>query len=193
MVPDRSGGLTVASSLSGSSQYRSSGWMPYRLNKIKALRVNSESDRSWNGGAAMFYYLGIGLTIISNVFYHIFQKAIPNNVNPVISLIVTYLTAAAACLLILPFYHGQNGIIASLKQVTWASMALGIAIIGLEAGFLLAYRAGWEISLAAGVSNVMVAVLLVPIGLLFYREALTPQNIIGIVLCVGGLVLIQLK
>lgn len=138
------------------------------------------------------YYLGIGLTIVSNVLYHIFQKSIPGTVNPVISLIVTYVTATCACLLMIPLLPGQPTNIAVLKQVHWASIALGFAIIGLEAGFLLAYRAGWKISLAAGVSNVLVAAMLVLIGLLFYREHLTLQNIIGVVLCLAGLILIQL-
>ncbi len=144
-----------------------------------------------NGGILLLYYLSIGLTIISNVLYHIFQKAIPSAVNPVAALLVTYLTASAACLIALPFYHGETGILESFRQINWASIALGIAIIGLEAGFLLAYRSGWDISLAAGLSNVAVAVLLLPIGLLFYREQLSMSNITGIILCLGGLFLIQ--
>jgi len=80
------------------------------------------------------YYFGIGLTIVSNILYHVFQKSIPGNVNPIISLIVTYLTAALACILILPFFPGQTGFQLALKQINWASIALGFAIIGLEAG-----------------------------------------------------------
>jgi multidrug transporter EmrE-like cation transporter len=82
--------------------------------------------------------------------------------------------------------------LAIFKQIHWASIALGFSIIGLEAGFLLAYRAGWKISLAAGIANAIVAALLVVIGLVFYREQLTLQNIIGIALCLAGLLLIQL-
>jgi len=141
----------------------------------------------------MNYYFGIGLTIISNILYHIFQKSIPGSINPIVSLIITYLTAAFACILILPFVPGQTGLQVTLKQINWASIALGFAIIGLEAGFLFAYRAGWQISLAAGISNVIVTVLLVVIGLIFYREQLSPQNIAGVVLCLIGLILVQLK
>lgn len=137
-------------------------------------------------------YLGIGLAVVSNVLYHIFQKSIPSNINPLVTLVVTYLTAAIACLLALPFFQGNGSGIAFYKQIHWASIALGFSIIGLEAGFLLAYRAGWKISLAAGVANVVVAALLVGVGLLFYREQLTLQNIIGVVLCLVGLLLIQI-
>ncbi len=141
----------------------------------------------------MNFYFGIGLTVLSNILYHVFQKSIPGNVNPMVSLIVTYLTAAVACILFLPFMPGQAGTLAAFKQVNWASIALGFAIIGLEAGFLLAYRAGWQISLAAGVSNVMVTALLVLVGLIFYQDHLSPQNITGVVLCLVGLTLMQLK
>jgi uncharacterized membrane protein len=141
----------------------------------------------------MSYYLGIGLTVIANILYHVFQKSIPGNVNPLGSLIVTYLTAALACILIFPFIPGQTGVGAAFKQVNWASIALGFAIIGLEAGFLIAYRAGWQISLAAGISNVIVSALLVFVGLLFYHEHLSLQNITGVALCIAGLMLMQLK
>ena len=142
----------------------------------------------------MNYYFGIGFTILSNLLYHVFQKAIPGNINPIASLIVTYLTAALACILVFPFIPpGQTGVLAAFKELNWASIALGFAIIGLEAGFLFAYRAGWQISLAAGVSNVIVTALLVVIGLVFYREHLNLQNITGVVLCLIGLVLIQQK
>lgn len=140
----------------------------------------------------MNYYFGIILAIVSNVFYHICQKSIPNQINPFTTLVVTYFTAGIACLVALPFFSGYGSIFTIYKQIHWASIALGFSIIGLEAGFLLAYRAGWKISLAAGIANAIVAALLVVIGLVFYREQLTLQNIIGIALCLAGLLLIQL-
>lgn len=140
----------------------------------------------------MNYYFGIVLAIISNVFYHICQKSIPGHINPFTTLVVTYFTAGIACLVTLLFVNGHGSALAIFKQIHWASIALGFSIIGLEAGFLLAYRAGWKISLAAGIANAIVAALLVVIGLVFYREQLTLQNIIGIALCLAGLLLIQL-
>src|SRR5713226_5766297 len=100
------------------------------------------------------FYFSITLTIISNALYHVFQKLTPTNVNPMLALAVTYITAAVICLLLLPFYPLSSNLIESLRQLNWASFALAFAIIGLELGFLLAYRAGWNISLGAIVSNV---------------------------------------
>ena len=139
------------------------------------------------------YYFALGLTIIANLFYHFSQKYTPSNVNPIVSLIITYGVAIIFCLIILPFYPGGESLMASVRKVNWASFSLAIAIVGLELGYLLAYRAGWEVSLAALVSNVTFTILVIPIGLLWMQETLSLVNIIGILLCIAGLVLVNLK
>lgn len=139
------------------------------------------------------YYLAIALTIVANIFYHIFQKSTPSNANPIFSLMITYLTAAVVCMIILPFYPGGESLIDSYRKVSWVSVGLGVAIVGLEFGFLLAYRVGWNISIAGMFSNVAVSLLLIPVGLLFYHEKLTLPNILGIGLCFGGITLINYK
>jgi uncharacterized membrane protein len=92
-----------------------------------------------------------------------------------------------------PFYPNQSGIVANIKSLNWASYALGLAIVGLEAGFIIAYRMGWQISLAGIISNIAVAILLIPIGLFFFKETFSLTNIIGIILCIFGLVLVNYK
>jgi uncharacterized membrane protein len=66
---------------------------------------------------------------------------------------------------------------------------LGIALIGIEFGFLMAYRNGWSVSVAPTFSNVTLALILAPVGLLFLQERLSWQNFLGLGLCVVGLVL----
>jgi drug/metabolite transporter (DMT)-like permease len=137
------------------------------------------------------YYTSMALTVLSNVLYHIFQKFTPGAVNPLLSLAVTYGTAMILCLALLPLFPLQSGLAASLRGLSWTSFALALAITGLELGFLLAYRAGWNISLGPAVSNVLVAMLLLPIGLLLFREKLSIVNGIGVAACLVGLVLIN--
>lgn len=141
----------------------------------------------------MIYYIPIIITIVANVLYHILQKSTPSGVNPFISLTATYVTAAILCLTLAPLYSSGEGLVASFKALNWVSYALGAAIIGLEIGFLLAYRADWDISKAALISNSAVTLLLIPIGLLFFRERITFVNIAGIALCVTGLLMINQK
>ena len=139
------------------------------------------------------YYFAIGIVIVSNVLYHICQKSTPGSVNPVVALSVTYATALVCSVMLLPLFPLQDGILGSFKKLNWASVALGIAIVGIEFGFLLAYRAGWDISIAQFFATVMITLVLLPIGLLFYQEKLSLINIFGILLCIGGFVLINYK
>jgi drug/metabolite transporter (DMT)-like permease len=139
------------------------------------------------------YWLSIALAVLANVFYHIIQKKTPLGANPALTLSMTYLAAAVICFVAFLVLPGREGLAVEFKRLNWTAAALGIAIIGLELGFLLAYRAGWNVSTAAMVANVAVAVLLVPVGLLLFKEELKPVNWIGVVLCIAGLLCMAKK
>lgn len=141
----------------------------------------------------MFYYLPVGLTVVANVLYHVFLKVTPASVNPLVSLFVTYLVAAGATAVIYLLFPETGPLADAVKGLNWASYALGLAIVGLEVGFFLAYRAGWNISLAGLVSSTTVSLLLIPVGLLAFRESLTATNMIGVALCLIGLILVNYK
>ena len=115
----------------------------------------------------------------------------PQNINPMLALIITYLTAAVLCVFILIFTLKGQSLAVELGKLNWAPIALGVAIFGLELGFFLAYRVGWNISLGALISNISVSVLLIPIGVAVYKEAISTQTAAGIILCIIGLILIN--
>jgi uncharacterized membrane protein len=139
------------------------------------------------------FYFSILLTVISNVLYHIFQKLIPQGANPFLSLAVTYATAFFACAIYLLIFPPAGGLVMALKQTNWTSAALGLAIIGLELGYLIAYRVGWNISLAGIVSSTGVGLILIPVGLMAFKEKMTPINAIGVAFCLIGLVLVNYR
>ncbi|MDX9990567.1 MAG: EamA family transporter [Anaerolineales bacterium] len=139
---------------------------------------------------SMMFLFSASLAILASTLYHVFQKNTPGDVNPALSLLVTYATAAVATLGLLVFYPPQN-LGQDLAKLNWASYALGLGIVGLELGILLAYRAGWQISLLGLVVNIAAALLLLPVGLIFFREKLTPLNLLGIGLCILGLILVN--
>jgi len=138
------------------------------------------------------FILSILIAVLSNVFYHLTLKFTPNNVNPAVSLFVTYSVAALLCLALFCVFPLQEGLMKNLKSLNWTSYVLGLAILGLEVAFLFAYRSGWEISLAALVVNSSVSVLLLPLGYVLFREALTPVNLLGALLAIAGLVMVNL-
>src|SRR5687768_18554606 len=83
------------------------------------------------------FWFSIGLTVLSNVIYHMAQKLTPSQANPMLSLAVTYVLAVIVSVVLLPFFPLQGGLVASMRQLNWSAAALALAVVGLELGFLL--------------------------------------------------------
>ncbi len=139
------------------------------------------------------FYFSIALATVCTALYHIVQKLTPADANPALTLAITYSTSAVLSLALLFIYPLKDGLGASFKQLNWTSVGLGVVLVGLELGFLLAYRANWNLSYAGLIANVIVALIFVPIGLLAFKERVTVTNIVGVLVCVVGLVLVNLK
>ena len=140
----------------------------------------------------MFIYVfSIVLIVVSNIIYNIAQKSTPQTANPFAALLVTYLTAIIITFIAFMFNKSDKGFIQSFADLNWTSIVLGVAILGLEFGYLLAYRAGWNISVGSLVANIFLAVSLIPIGIIFYHEGFDLNKVIGAGLCIAGLVLIN--
>jgi len=88
------------------------------------------------------YLFSIVLIVALNIFYNISQKSTPEKANPFGALLISYLVAALLTGLALLFFRTNGSVIQSFKQLNWTSLVLGISIVGLELGFLMAYRAG---------------------------------------------------
>ncbi len=140
----------------------------------------------------MFMYVfSIVLIVASNILYNVSQKSIPENANPFSALFMTYLVAILLTIVIFIFNKTDKSFFQSFKDLNWTSIALGVSIVGLEFGYLMAYRAGWKISLGSLVANIALALMLIPIGILFYKEGFDVNKIIGAAFCVIGLILIN--
>ena len=139
------------------------------------------------------FYFSITLAILSSALYHFSQKLIPANVHPIVSVIVTYFVSLLLCLVLLVFLPPENGLVAAFKQLNWATFLLAFSLVGLEVGFLLVYRSGWQIGLAAVLVNVVASLILVPLAIFVFKDKLSPVNIIGILVCLAGLVMLNWK
>lgn len=139
------------------------------------------------------YIWPIALVVLSNTLYQVCAKSVPEGVNPLASLTVTYLVGAAVSCALYYILNRNADLIREIRQTNWAPIVLGVVIVGLEIGFIYAFRAGWQISTAQLVSSALVAVALAFVGYLFYHEALTWNRIAGIIVCLAGLVLINLR
>ena len=82
---------------------------------------------------------------------------------------------------------------AEVKPLNWASIGLAIAIVGIEFGFLLTYRAGWNLGIAAVLTNVIASLILVPVAIFLFKDKISWMNILGILVCLAGLVMLNWK
>ena len=136
------------------------------------------------------FYLPILLMILGTTFYHVAQKSVPAQVNPMFSLAMNYVTALIGTALLIPLYPTRTAGPWSLKGINWASCAVGVSIVAVELSVLLAYRTGWRVSILSVIGNTASALLLVGIGLLFFHEHLSAKTVAGVALCLVGLGLI---
>lgn len=142
----------------------------------------------------MFAYIWpVALVVLSNTFYQICAKSVPDGMNPLASLTVTYLIGAAVSCAMYYLLNRNANLIREFRLLNWAPFVLGIVIVGLEVGFIYAFRAGWQVSMAQIVSATVLAVILIFVGYLLYHEAITWNKIIGIIVCLAGLVLINYR
>ena len=139
------------------------------------------------------YIWPIALVVLSNTVYQICAKSVPEGMNPFASLTVTYLIGAVISGVLYFALNRNANLLREIRMINWASIVLGVVIIGLEVGFIYAFRAGWQIGTAQIISSAMVAVLLIFVGWLLYHEAITWNKLLGIAVCIAGLVLINLR
>ena len=130
------------------------------------------------------------IVICANTVYNISTKSTPSDINSFASLTVTDTVAAVSSLLLFFITAENRDLAAELTKTNWTAFALGIAIVALEFGFICIYRAGWKISVASLVANISLACILLLVGILLYREAVSARQVIGMLLSAAGLILI---
>lgn len=132
------------------------------------------------------------MVILANTFYNICMKSMPVDVNPFGALMVTYLVAAIISGLIFVFMVGPGNVGVEITKLNWTSIVLALAIVGLEVGYVFVYRAGWTVSTASVVANIGLACVLIFVGYFLYKENVSLQQILGIIVCMVGLILINI-
>ena len=142
----------------------------------------------------MFSYIWpVALVVISNTLYQVCAKSVPEGMNPLASLTVTYLIGAVVSCALYYVLNRDANLVRELRLTNWAPIILGVVIVGLEVGFIYAFRTGWQVGTTQIITSAVVAVLLIFVGYLLYHEAITWNKIAGIIICLAGLVLINWK
>ncbi len=139
------------------------------------------------------YIWPIALIVLSNTVYQICAKSVPKEMNPFASLTVTYLVGALASAALFFILGHNSSLVKEYAKINWAPFVLGIVIVGLEAGWIYAYKAGWQVSTGFIVQSAFLAAMLLFVGFFLYHEALTWNKLVGVVICLIGLVFINYK
>lgn len=138
------------------------------------------------------YIWPVALVVLSNTVYQICAKSVPSSLNPFASLVVTYMVGAALALVLSLVTNRDGSFAGELRKLNWAPFVLGLVIVGLEVGFIFAYRAGWQVSMAQTVSSSALAVILIMVGHFAYGEPVSVLKVAGLAVCLVGLAMLNL-
>lgn len=142
----------------------------------------------------MNYFFPPILIVFGLILYQVSQKSVDKDANPFVVIGIAYLIGILACVAGFFLVPKQDlALIPMVKTIGWSALGIGLGAAAIEIGFLIAYRAGWSVSLLPLSVNVVSLVLLILIGLVVYRENLSIEKFIGVLLCIGGLVLITIR
>lgn len=139
----------------------------------------------------MSYIWPIALVVASNTLYQICAKSVPREMDALASLTVTYLVGAACSAVMFFALNRDANLFQEYGKLNAAPVLLGVAVVGLEVGFIYAYKAGWPVSTASIVQSAFLSLALIFVGALLYREAITPSKLVGVVICLIGLYFIN--
>src|SRR5574341_1139333 len=134
------------------------------------------------------------LIIVGVLLYHLSQKNVPNDANPLVVLAMAYAVATAICVAMMlatgDFRKGAD----LLRNQNWLIIVLiGVSAVLVEFGYLYAYRTGWKLSTTSITTGSFITTSLAVIGVLWFREQLTNLNVFGILLCIIGVICINMK
>lgn len=135
--------------------------------------------------------IALALAIGSTVAYHLFAKLVPAGASPVATLMSAYLFGMLLCAGILALTPAEAGFRGHFAQVNWTAPAIGATILLIDLAFILLYRSGFPVAFGALVTQVAAALVLLGLGLLFFRDRVTLANMVGVAFCLLGLWLVN--
>ncbi|SRR6266567_2405861 len=128
------------------------------------------------------------MIIGGGVLYHVSQKATPVRLDPFLALGISFGLASLGCLGLFVSKHLATP---ELHRVNWTSIALAVALMLIESGYLIGYRAGLKLNVTSFACNTVIALVLLAVGTFFYGESFSFRTGSGMLLCVAGLLLLR--
>ena len=142
------------------------------------------------------FFTSILIAIFGLTVYQLAMKTAPHSLNPFSMLVGAYLFAAFACAAIAPIWSKVDGspmLPAMSGRNLLAFAFIAVSVILIEIGYLLVYRSGWSMAVAPATAQAATLSLVAIIGFTAMGERVTALRLLGLLLCIGGVVLITRK
>lgn len=139
------------------------------------------------------YWWPVILILVANTIYHVSSKSVPAAMDPYAAVFFNYVVAMTASFILWMVLGKEHSLALQLSKANWAPIVMGLSITAVEISFVFMYKLGWNISIGSTITNIAMAVALVIIGVLFYKETITMNQMIGIGLCIAGLIVMNRK
>ena len=83
--------------------------------------------------------------------------------------------------------QGQTVALTDLRRLlTWPTVLLALSVVGIEMGYILAYRAGWKIGVTYAFASGATVAILALLGALYFGDHLDIRKCLGLVLVLLG-------
>ena len=139
------------------------------------------------------------MVVVGSLLYHLAQKSVPEGTPPLLVVGLAYLVGLVLCGIGHALFRGEapradpiSAFWSELGRLSvWkAAVGIGVAAFLIEIGYLLTYRVGWDLGLASVLANLAIAILLLPLGVLFFGERITLRTVVGVACCLIGFLLL---
>lgn len=134
--------------------------------------------------------LYLAVATLGVAVYHLGQKTIAPSANPMALLMAVYAVAFLLAAAALPLFRTPGQATLPRDLLSWPVLVVGLGVLLIEGGFLLAYRSGGALQWSNVAVNGVAALVLLPVAVLVFGERLSAVRIVGILLTLSGLALI---
>ncbi|MCI5687166.1 MAG: EamA family transporter [Emergencia sp.] len=134
------------------------------------------------------FWWPIGLLLVAHTVYQVSAKSVPEAMEPFAAVFFNYVVAACAAFILWMVMGQEKNLAVQLGKMNWAPVVMGLTITAVEVASVFMYKLGWNISVGTTIVNIALAVVLAVIGVMFYKEVLTTQQLMGIGLCIAGVI-----
>lgn len=124
--------------------------------------------------------LPVALTVCSSAIYHFMLKQASGK-SPFLILFWSYMIAAIVCLALIFFNEQQLKFSIPFKDRPYLPFVLALALIGIEFGYLTAYKTGGKIGQVSMMTQMVSLIFMLVLGLILMKEPMTFKKAFGAV------------